>query len=190
MIAIAAWLAVVLSGMVAVWRYKLTPTAPHEPPERWPTASLVAPTPGGATLVMVAHPKCSCTRASLAELSRLMTDVHGRATAHVLFVKPAGVPAGWEATDTMRMAAAIAGVAVHVDYDGVEARRFGATVSGYLLAYDASGRLIFHGGITGARGHEGDNGGRRRLVALLTTGTADRADSPTFGCDLEGAEER
>jgi hypothetical protein len=175
--------------MTALWRYKLTPTAPGDPPPAWPAASLIPRAPGQATLVMLAHPKCSCTRASLAELSRLMTDAHGRAHAHVLFVKPAGVANGWERTDTWARAAAIPDVSVHVDDGGIEARRFGATVSGYMLAYDADGRLIFHGGITGARGHEGDNAGRRRLLALLTHETADRADSPAFGCELESAED-
>jgi hypothetical protein len=188
MVGIAAWVVIVSVGMVGVWRYKLTPKAPGEAPASWPKGSIIPQAPGEATLIMLAHPKCSCTRASLSELSRLMADVHGRATAHVLFVKPDGVPAGWEATDTFRSAAAIPGVVVHVDDDGAEARRFGATVSGYVLAYNTDGTLIFHGGITGARGHEGDNAGRQRLTALLTAGIADRRDSPTFGCDLDSAE--
>jgi hypothetical protein len=34
------------------------------------------------------------------------------------------------------------------------------------------------------RGHEGDSFGQERIVALLAGGTADRADSPVFGCPL------
>jgi len=51
------------------------------------------------------------------------------------------------------------------------------------LLYDISGRLVFDGGITSARGHQGDNAGRSAISALLT-GQHDvvvRA-TPVFGC--------
>ncbi|HLB76837.1 MAG TPA: hypothetical protein VJO72_07370, partial [Candidatus Dormibacteraeota bacterium] len=47
------------------------------------------------------------------------------------------------------------------------------------------GRLLFQGGITATRGHEGDSFGQERIASLLTTGAADRADAPVFGCALE-----
>jgi hypothetical protein len=91
---------------------------------------------------------------------------------------------GWEKSDTWRKAAAIPGVAVAPDDDGVEARRFGATASGHTVVYDRAGHLLFQGGITSARGHEGGNVGRDRILSLVTRGSADRRDSPTFGCEL------
>ena len=57
------------------------------------------------------------------------------------------------------------------DDDGAEARRFGAETSGQTLLYDEHGALLFSGGITGARGHAGDNAGRASLVALLNRGS-------------------
>jgi len=66
----------------------------------------------------------------------------------------------------------------------VEARRFGVETSGQTLLYDAGGRLIFSGGITGSRGHAGDNAGEAALVALLTSGQADRRATSVFGCPL------
>ncbi len=188
-VAIALWAASVALGMVLLWRYKLAPTEPNAAPERWPASSLVARVPGVPTLVMTVHPRCSCSRASLGELARLMTDAHDAVRAVVLFVRPDGEPEGWERTDTWQRAGEIPGVVVQADVGGAESRRFGATVSGYSLLYDGAGTLLFHGGITGARGHEGDNAGRRRIVSLLRHGQADRADSPTFGCDLERADD-
>jgi hypothetical protein len=187
---IALWAAAVLGGLVMLWRYELSPTASAEPPARWPAASAIARSAGRPTLLMSVHPKCSCSRASIAELERLLTDTRGLLDAHLLFVRPRGAPPGWEETDTWRRAKEIPGVVVHVDEAGAEAHRFGAMVSGYTLVYDASGALLFHGGITGARGHEGDNAGRARVLSLLTRGSADRPDSPTFGCDLESQSER
>jgi len=47
-----------------------------------------------------------------------------------------------------------------------------------------SGRLAFSGGITLARGHEGDSAGLQRIRSLLRTGKADRSEAPVYGCSL------
>jgi hypothetical protein len=79
-------------------------------------------------------------------------------------------------------AAAVPGVRVVRD-DGAEAWRFGARVSGQVMVYDHAGRLQFSGGITGARGHEGDNAGRDAIEALLA-GRPHAASAFVFGCLL------
>jgi len=181
---LGVWLAAMLAGGAAVWRYELAPAeVSAELPARWPDGGAIVRVDGVATLVMLAHPRCPCTRASLAELARLVADTHGRVDAHVLVVRPAGAPEGWEDTDLRARAAAIPGVRVHTDIGGEEARRFGATASGHVVIYDPTGRLLFHGGITGARGHEGDNAGRSGASAAIARGLADQR-SPTFGCEL------
>ena len=81
-------------------------------------------------------------------------------------------------------AARIPGVHVLRDDGAREAERFGIATSGTVALYDARGKLLFHGGITPARGHEGDSFGRERVISLLATGKADRADAPVFGCAL------
>jgi len=73
---------------------------------------------------------------------------------------------------------------VSVDVDGVEARRFGVATSGSTLLYDAAGNLLFLGGITGARGHSGDNAGMSAVLAGIRTGCADPDQTPVFGCSL------
>jgi hypothetical protein len=113
--------------------------------------------------------------------------LRGRVAGRVLFVRPAGLPEGWEQTDTWRTAQAIPGVTVAVDPDGVEAARFGARTSGQVLLYGEDGRLLFSGGITPIRGHGGASAGQERIVSLVTTGRADAATSRVFGCALGGA---
>jgi hypothetical protein len=189
-LAVTVWMASVASGMTVLWQYKNTAGADAAAPSDWPRASTIAQRAGRPTLVMFAHPRCPCTRASVSELARLMSQVHGQLDAHVLMLRPAGTEDGWERTDTWRSAALIPGVDVATDGGGREASLFGATVSGQTLLYDAAGRLVFRGGITGARGHEGDNSGRRRVVSFLTTGIADRGESPVFGCALFDAVTR
>jgi len=113
-----------------------------------------------------------------------MARAGDRLTADVLFVTPPGASGGWEATDLWRGAAAIPGVTVVDDLDGVEARRFGALTSGQVLLYDAGGQLRFSGGITPARGHAGDNAGRSAIVALVESASSAPVETPVFGCSL------
>ena len=133
---------------------------------------------------MLAHPHCPCTRASIEELSKLMARVRSPVAAHVLFLKPAGFPGDWGQTDLRRSAASIPGVVVLEDDDGAEARRFRAATSSQVLLYDAGGRLLFSGGITGSRGHSGDNAGRSAVESFLNDGAAERAETFVFGCPL------
>lgn len=182
--AILLWASLTCAGIGLLWNYESAPGAAAAARERWPAESRLRPAADRATLVMLAHPRCPCTRASLGELARLLARARGRAEAYVLFVKPTDSPDGWEQTDLMGEAAAIPGVTVVRDDEGVEARRFRAATSGQTMLYDARGSLLFSGGITSARGHEGDNAGRAAVVSLLTEGEAGRGTTPVFGCPL------
>lgn len=178
------WLLLLSAGFAAVNRYAFTPGVPAAAPALWPSDSALAQRSGRPTLVMLAQPRCSCTHASLRELERLMADVTGRVDAFVLFVAPEG-EAGPTADDNLwRLASKIPGVQVRADPGGREARRFDAHTAGQVVFYDAAGRLVFSGGITSGRGHEGDNAGRSSIVALAReTGAAD-SRSHVFGCTL------
>jgi len=57
------------------------------------------------------------------------------------------------------------------------------------VVYDPSGRLLFRGGITSARGHAGDNAGRSAIVAAVEANDPARMATPTFGCELFGKED-
>jgi hypothetical protein len=179
------WFLTVGAGVAVLWNYENTPGATAAAaPDQWPENSHIQRATNRATLVMMVHPHCPCTRASVGELARLMAQAQGRVTAYVLFAKPPNLSKDWEQTDLWETATAIPGVSVMRDDDGVEARRFHAATSGQTMLYDKNGNLLFSGGITGARGHEGDNAGRSAIVSLLTTGEADDWNTPVFGCAL------
>ncbi|HEY0099162.1 MAG TPA: hypothetical protein VGB76_09430 [Pyrinomonadaceae bacterium] len=180
----ALWLTMICTGMWFLKNYEISPGVAAAAPDRWPDGSRIRRAADRATLVMLAHPHCPCTRASIGELSRLMTQARGRVTAYVLFVKPLNFSDGWEQTDLLRSAAAIPGVNVVRDDQGVEAARFRAATSGQTMLYDAEGKRLFSGGITSARGHAGDNAGRTAIVSLLTNGETEHSDTPVFGCPL------
>lgn len=184
---IVVWALAVATGMHWVWRYESTAGTSGAAPLTWPRDSAVAPAPGLATVVMLAHPYCPCTRASIKELEVLMSRLQDRASARVVFWMPGDDPDRWAGGDSWRSAAAIPGVTVVADTGGHEARLFRATTSGTVVAYDARGRLIFSGGITGGRGHQGDNFGRSRLTSALLGEPADDTTAPVFGCAIEDA---
>jgi hypothetical protein len=190
------WVLVVGAGTFFLWGYENAPGVKSSPaPAAFPVGSGILRDGARPTLLMFAHPHCPCTRASLAEFSRLMTVAHGRVAAHVLFIKPAGAGGEWVESDLWASAAAIPGVRVIADEGGREAARFGAGTSGLTLLYGADGRLIFSGGITAARGHEGDNAGRDALATLLTNDKGEVSENkdevsetPVFGCQLFDSE--
>lgn len=182
------WLLAVGAGLRAAWDYESAPGRAAGTKSQWPAGSRIAPAPDRATLVLLGHPQCPCTRASIGELAQLMARGGDKVTAYVLFVKPPGTPAGWEKTDLWRSAAAIPGVQVRLDEEGREARRFHVSTSGQTLLFDRAGQLRFSGGITSARGHAGDNAGRDAVVSLLETGTATRTKTPVFGCALRSPD--
>lgn len=184
-----SWALITAIGVGVLWNYENAAGATATPPSNWPAASSIRPAADRATLVMLAHPHCPCTRASIGELARLMAQTQGRLTAYVLFLKPANSPEDWEKSDLWQSAAAIPGVNVVLDNESAEARRFHALTSGHTVLYDTQGRLLFSGGITRSRGHFGDNEGRSAIVSLVNAGQADRNETAVFGCPLYGSSE-
>lgn len=188
-LAVCLWLAAVSVGLGWLWSYNHVAGAPARPPAQWPEASAIARVANRYTLVMLAHPKCPCTRASIEELSKLMTTTGGRLTAFVIVVTPDQASSEWQQTDLRASAARIPGVTTIVDAGGREASSFGALTSGQVVLYDAQGQLIFHGGITNSRGHIGDNAGRNAIEARILGQSSDTGNSQVFGCPLFDASE-
>jgi hypothetical protein len=182
------WIVGVGYGMHRIWKYKTTPGVAADTPSSWPADTKLVRAREGATLVMLAHPYCPCTRASVGELAQLMTQLRGKVTAYVVLAIPAEDAAEFEENETYRTAAAIPGVTVVRDIGGIESERFGGKTSGQTYVFTATGATLFSGGITAARGHAGDNAGSRRIAELVTRGTSDRTVSPVFGCGLQDSE--
>ena len=176
---VVLWLGAIGAGFAAWETYDTTAGDPPRPLRTQP------PRPSGRwRLVMFAHPRCECTRASLSELREIL----GRNTAdldvRVVFVRPKGVPPGWEQDDLWASASEIPGVRVECDAEGNEARCEGANVSGHVVLYDPAGAVAFEGGITRSRGRVGDSAGRQAILALLRGESANSRETPTFGCPL------
>jgi hypothetical protein len=181
---LTTWLLMVGLGLFLLVNFQNTAGRSEITSTTWPVESRIQRTPGIPTLVMMVHPHCPCSRASIGELAVLMAKAQGAMNVNVLFVKPLGSPVAWEQTDLWTSAAIIPGVKVSVDDGGNEARRFRSHTSGQIFLYGANGLLLFSGGITAGRGHFGDNEGLSAVVSLLIQGNAQTKETAVFGCPL------
>ena len=184
--AVLIWPVLMLPGFAAVEWYATAPGRLADPPASWPAAAGVERNHPNYTVVMLAHPWCPCTRASLRELGRLMAQIDGHAEAIVLFADPEGTD--WNGTGLWSLAEGIPGARVLADRDGALADTFGAYTSGQVVVYDRDDALVFNGGITRARGHDGDNQGRMAIAEIVLDGSAATATADVFGCELDSPD--
>lgn len=184
------WLVLTGAGFLFLLAYESKPNGNGQSKSStglmWPSASKIERSKNGSTLLMFIHPKCPCTAASLTELSILMSRADSaNLKTYAVFLRPRGADATWRKTSHWLRASAIPGVTVLADEGGREAKLFDAKTSGETLLFDRSGRLAFAGGITGGRGHEGDNQGLSAVLAILERTDKRCTSTNVFGCSLE-----
>ena len=182
------WIAAVVFGLRILFQYENTPGRIGALPRVWPETRIV-PATDRPTLVMLAHPRCPCTAASVGELAQIMARLQGKVAAYVLLVSPKNADRAWDDTSLRHSAESIPGVTVVFDIDGAEARRFGAETSGHTLLFASDGKLLFSGGITGSRGHAGDNAGESAIISLVNNQEPPRTRTLVFGCALANRAE-
>jgi hypothetical protein len=175
----AMWGALLAYGLHAQYAYATTAGPAGTTPDVFPEESRLP----RERLLMFVHAECPCTRASLQELAALLRD---RKVGATLIVAPSS-GTRWRDSSAAALAKTIANLSVFADDDS-EARRFGAQTSGYVVLYDARGRLRFAGGITGSRGHVGENVALADLRSLLAKPALHAAHHPVYGCALEAAQ--
>jgi hypothetical protein len=188
---VVAWIVVLIGGWHQLLLHQFTPGARERDADRWPadtklTRDLVRP-----TLVVFAHRNCPCTRATLSELEEILTQCSDRVSVVVVLASPQDGTEDRVGMGIEERVRALPDVQVFLDTEGMEARRFGARTSGHVFLYGAKGHLLFGGGITDARGHEGFSRGRQAVVERLRDGKQESLLLPVYGCPLfsEDAEE-
>jgi hypothetical protein len=176
-----------LSGFLALTAFDSAPGVEARPPFYWPPKTGLGNDFSRPQLLMFVHPRCACTTASLAGLETLSAE-HQPFPADLTFVM---YRAGAVDDDGAlpRHARVLPASRIYADEFGKEAARFRVRTSGTVLLYSAAGRLLFQGGITGSRGHEGGNFGLAELSGLLTSAPpllSDPVVSRVFGCAIQG----
>ena len=160
---LAVWVVLLAGGFQRVLAHSAEAGADGDAPGSWPEASALQRANDRAELVMLVHPRCPCTIASLRELARLTTRLGERVHTSIVIQVPTEARDGWEGGEAWRLARAIPGANVVADPGGVESARFGAATSGHVVMYSKTGRLLFSGGITPGRGHEGAAQGQEAI---------------------------
>ena len=176
----------ILLGIGFVWMsdYSSRPGLSAKFNAKIPTEYFQKSTENLPQLFLFLHPKCSCSLATLGELEHLVADNQNRVEITVFFYKPMEESDDWVKTNlwyrTRRISSSVKMVILTED----EIEKFGVITSGQTLLYDGDGNLIFSGGITVARGHEGKSIGRETIENYLQTGNISVHETPVFGCLL------
>ena len=174
------WATTVVAALEAIRRFESTPGEAAVARSAWPSRVSRG---DASTLVMLIHPHCSCSRASVKELGEIIEKSPRSMQTVVLVYRPSDAKPGWENTDVYRAAKGLRRTRVVVDDDGAEAKRFGGFTSGQTFLYDARGQLRFTGGVTSLRGHAGMNRGRADVIRIANA-PATNGTHPVFGCAI------
>lgn len=153
-------------------------------PAGWP--GLVERSSHAWSVVLAAHPRCPCTRATAEELISALAGASETYELIVLAYRPPG-DAAFAETGVIRRLGGLTHARVVDDPDGRLAAGFGALTSGQAAVYDPQGNLRFRGGLTPSRAHVGPNTGAASLRALLRGETAFAPDAPVYGCPLDNS---
>jgi hypothetical protein len=180
----AVWLAAVIGGAWSLARHSATPGPVIHAGAAWPVSDRLPHSARTYTLVMTVHPDCPCSRASVNELNVLMARCGGHLNAIVLFAEPQGLTRDSTATSLWKSASSIPGVTCVHDPNEELSARFKAGTSGQTFVYDGQGNLRFNGGITIARGHDGDSDGLDAITAIVNGREPAVQQTPVFGCSL------
>ncbi len=172
---VIAWTIGIGAGVATIYAHSTDPGAQLGAPATWPAESSIARPPGRSRIVMFVHPECPCSRASIAELIEIAHHVGDRAAIEIV---SSGTGESWE------RAGEVPGAHRSLDPIGTEAMRFGARTSGHVVVYDVRGIRRYSGGITGSRGHLGDNVGRRTVEAIVDGAGPSDLGHVVFGCAL------
>jgi glyoxylase-like metal-dependent hydrolase (beta-lactamase superfamily II) len=114
----------------------------------------------------------------------IMTQLQGKVAAFVVFNKPGASASELHESDNWQHAIRIPGVLAMFDDRGTETQHFGGHVSGQTMLYSREGRLVFSGGITAGRGHQGNNIGAKAVIRIVRGDLGAPRKTPVFGCSL------
>lgn len=181
---VSVWILLVGAGLQFLWSYENKATPSLKASRSIPDGHSFSLDPKRSTIVVFAHPHCPCSRASLAELEKSLSTFTEAFSTRIYFYLPKGQSKDWVQSDLWRKAGRFPATALYLDHEGQEARKFKATTSGEVFVYSPEGRMLFHGGLTAARGHEGASLGTRSLKEIAHVGSSEVVEAPVFGCTL------
>lgn len=182
------WLGLLLIGHTVLFEYELTAGPLSNSKRIFPNHSSVQLSHSRENLILFLHPACPCSIATIDEFRELMREGAKDSVGTVVFFMPPDKESEWSLLPIVKSAKRIPNVSILYDADGSQSELFGATTSGHVLIYDSRGILQFSGGITGARGHTGDNQYFTIAKKTIINKSPKFVTTPVFGCSLRGIQ--
>lgn len=178
------WTCAMVCGWIALNRYTYTAEAVAAAPSDWPMDAGLTRTRDRSNLVMFLHPGCPCSRATLTELDRLRSRIGDDCHIQLVMVLSREHGDEWQETPLQRQAAELKDIHLTQDWDGRIAGTFSAGTSGETYLYSPQGKLLFHGGLTMGRGHEGPASGQDQIFDAIHSLTPQFPSNKVYGCRL------
>ena len=141
------------------------------------------------TLILFYHPHCVCTRATVHNLQSVTAATNKHLNSIAIAYQPVISDPRWIHSSTSRDLKK-AGFRVFADLDGKCCRELGVYTSGHVLVYDEQGKLVFNGGVTQSRGHEGSCNACDDLVKSIENADENIFVWPVFGCAILESEDQ
>lgn len=186
LLALLFWMGLGAGGYVWLLRYSFAAGHGGRPPQTIPAALDSPGARGRPQFFLALHPHCPCSRATLKELAKILTQAPHASDVTVLMYAPSNEPDSWSEGALLKECRRM-NCRIHRDPDGKLAASLGTLTSGAVLLFDGKGRLRYQGGITAARGHEGDNAGARAVIEVLSGHNESHSSLPVFGCPIRRA---
>jgi len=134
-------------------------------------------------LILVYHPHCPCTASTVRNLERISSalSIHPHVVAFAYC--PVGTSDSWIDSSITRQLVRM-GADVLVDRGGDYCSQLGTVTSGHILVYDDGMSLVFSGGITPGRGHEGTCPASSDLFQRVNGHSGETIQWPVYGCPI------
>ena len=186
LIACVLWCGVIAFGYASLLRYSFGVGNASPAPRTIPSSLAGFGTAGRPQLFVALHPRCPCSRATVRELAKILTRAANATETTVFMYKPGKESDSWMDGVLLQECRRM-NCQIRPDPNGQLAASLGSFTSGRVVLYDGHGKLRYHGGITGSRGHEGDNAGERAVIEILQGRRESQKSLPVFGCAIEEA---
>lgn len=180
------WLILVGAGFISLAVYQHGEGEIAERESTWVESGLIQHDANQCQLLVFLHPRCACSLATLNELARIQSRCKDRLSIQVVIYHPSSAEADWLQSPNVKLIKQIPNVRWTLDLDGSLAQQFGVRTSGHAMLFSPKGDVVFSGGITPARAHEGDNLGKQAIERYVCLGEKSVEESNVYGCPIFG----
>lgn len=181
------WIGLVMGGLWSLENFSGSAGKSTRAPASLPLESRLVSKSGKPLFLVFIHPKCSCSHATYIELKKLKPYLQG-VEVKVIFNLFDQQSTDWSKTDLWEKFSSLPDVEMVIDSKSRETKIYQVTTSGHAFLYDEKLRLVFSGGLTPSRGHEGQTNGQIFVKSWLKNRSSQSFIEKVFGCDFFGIQ--